>query len=215
MSRLWFALLVLVVASAHGAAPDDEFLAAREAYRTGNTARLDKQAARLKGHLLEPYVLYWQLSRRLEQASITDVRAFLEENRDSPLSERLRNEWLKSLGRSGEWEFFNAELPLLVGDDLEITCYSLQARLRVNAAETLPEARPLWFIARDLPESCTPLFEALVAAGMLSHDDLWTRLRLALEVGQVSLARSIAKWLPAGARAARARIHRVEPRGLP
>jgi soluble lytic murein transglycosylase len=198
MSRLWFVLLVLVAATAQGAAPDDEFLAAREAYRSGNAARLDRHAARLKGHLLEPYVLYWQLSRRLELTPVEDVRAFLAANRDSPLSEQLRNEWLKSLGRRGAWELFNAELPLLVGDNLEITCYSLQSRLRVNAAETLPEVRPLWFVARDLPESCTPLFEALVAAGMLSSDDLWTRLRLALEVGQVGLARSIARWLPAG-----------------
>jgi soluble lytic murein transglycosylase len=143
-------------------------------------------------------VLYWQLSPRIEQAAVEDVRAFLVAHRDSPLSERLRYEWLKSLGRRGEWELFNAELPLLVNEDLEITCYSLQSRLRVNASETLPEIRPLWFVARDLPESCTPLFEALVAAGMLTNDNLWTRFRLALEVGQVSLARSIAQWLPAG-----------------
>ncbi len=198
MSRLWVAGLILAAATAQGAAPDDEFLAAREAFRTGNAARLDKHAAGLKGHLLESYVLYWQLSQRLEQTPVADVRAFLAANRDSPLSEQLRREWLKSLGRRGEWELFDAELPLLVGDDLDITCYSLRSRLRVNAAETLPEARPLWFVARDMPESCTPLFEALAAAGMLSNDDLWTRLRLALEVGQVGLARSIAQWLPAG-----------------
>jgi len=198
MSRLWVVWLVVLAASAHGAALDDEFLAAREAFRTGNAAGLDKHAARLKGYLLEPYVLYWQLSPKLDQAPVEDVRAFLAAHRDSPLAERLRNEWLKSLGKRGEWELFDAELPLLVGDDVEVTCYALQARLRINASETLPEARPLWFVARDLPDSCSPLFEALVAAGMLSNDDLWTRVRLALEAGQVSLARRVAQWLPAG-----------------
>lgn len=109
MSRLWVVWLVVLAASAHGAALDDEFLAAREAFRTGNAARLDKHAARLKGYLLEPYVLYWQLSPKLDQASVEDVRAFLVAHRDSPLSERLRNEWLKSLGKRGEWELFDAE----------------------------------------------------------------------------------------------------------
>jgi len=201
MNKLWVLGIALaaVFAPAYGAAVgDDEFLAAREAFRTGNYARLEKHAAKMKGHLLEPYVNYWQLTMRLEQASPEDVRAFLAANRDSPLSERLRTEWLKSLGRREQWDLFNAELPLVGGDDIEITCYALQSRLRVNSAETLPEARPLWFVARDLPESCTPLFSALAQAGMLTNDALWMRIRLALEIGQVSLARRIAEWLPSG-----------------
>ncbi|MBI3938108.1 MAG: transglycosylase, partial [Betaproteobacteria bacterium] len=198
MRMLWALALALGAAFAHGAGQDDDFLAAREAYRVDNAARLDKHAARLKGHLLEPYLAYWQLSLRLDQASPEEVRAFLAVNRDGPLAERLRSEWLKVLGNSQQWELFEQELPLLVNDDVEITCYALQSRLRVNPGETLHEVRPLWFVARGLPESCTPLFSALQAAGLLSIDDLWTRIRLALEAGQVSLARRIAEWLPAG-----------------
>ena len=195
----WLAALLATVAGlAHGAALDDEFLAAREAYRAGSASRLDAQARRFKGHLLEPYLAYWQLSLRLEQAGAGDVRAFMSAYRDSPLPDRLRLDWLKSLGRRGEWELFNAELPLLATDDIEVTCYALQSRMRVNPSETLPEARPLWFIARDLPSSCSPLFEALITAGMLSHEDLWTRIRLALESGQVSFARRVSEWLPTG-----------------
>jgi len=198
MKTLWTLLLLLVATAAHGAAGDDEFLAAREAFRTGNAARLDSLAARLKGHLLAPYVAYWRLSMRLESAGPDEVQAFLAAHRDSPLSNRLRGQWLKSLGKRGDWERFGRELPYLVRDDIEITCYTLQSRVRVNASDALPEARPLWFVARDLPDSCSPLFEALFAAGMLSNDDLWTRIRLALESGQVSLARRVAAWLPAG-----------------
>jgi soluble lytic murein transglycosylase len=198
MSRFWIVVLLSAAGPALGAAGDDDFLAAREAFRVGSAARLEAQAKKLKGHLLEPYVLYWQLSMRLEQAPTEDVRAFLAANRDGPLAEQLRANWLKSLGRRGDWDLFNAELPPLVGDDIEVTCYALQSRLRVNPGEALPEVRPLWFVARDLPDSCSPLFEALVTAGMLSTDDLWTRVRLALEVGQVGLARRVSEWLPAG-----------------
>src|SRR5688572_9713977 len=108
MSRIRILLSIVLIAVAEqavaqAAAPIEEFLAAREAYRTGNSARLDQHAARLKGHLLESYVLYWQLSPRLEQASVEQVRGFLAEHSDSPLSERVRNEWLKVLGRRGDW----------------------------------------------------------------------------------------------------------------
>ena len=39
-------------------------------------AKLDGYAKRLKGYVLEPYVAYWQLNLRLEQASPGEVRAF-------------------------------------------------------------------------------------------------------------------------------------------
>src|SRR5262245_15704174 len=39
---------------------------------------------------------------------------------------------------------------------------------------------------------------ALYASGGLSTDDLWTRIRITLEAGQVSRARAIAEWLPSG-----------------
>ena len=198
MRGLLAAWLLLTALWAHGAPLDDDFLAAREAFRNGNPARLEGHARRLKGHLLEPYVAYWQLSMRLEQASPDEVRAFMAAHRESPLSERIRLEWLKALGRREQWELFNAEQPQLVTDDIEVTCYGLQSRLRLNASEALPEARPLWFVARDLPDSCSPLFSALISSGMLSSDDLWMRIRLALERGQVSLARRIAEWLPQG-----------------
>ena len=48
MNRLWVVGLVLaaVLAPAYGASGDDEFLAAREAFRTGNYARLTNHAAK-------------------------------------------------------------------------------------------------------------------------------------------------------------------------
>jgi soluble lytic murein transglycosylase len=198
MRGLCLAWLLVAALSVQAAPLDDEFLAAREAFRTGNAARLDAQAQRLKGHLLEPYIAYWQMSMRLERASPEEIHAFLDAHRDSPLSDRLRLDWLKSLGRREQWDVFSAEWPLLIAQDIEVTCYSLQSRLRHEPDRALPEARPLWFVARDLPDSCSPLFSALISAGMLSSDDLWMRIRLSLERGQVGVARRVAEWLPKG-----------------
>lgn len=193
----WVAAALMLLAAAVPAAPlDDEFLAARDAFRARHAGRLEAEARRLKGHLLEPYVAYWRLALRLESAAPEEVQAFLDAHADTPLSDQLRSEWLKLLGKRGEWDLFDAELPRLARDDIEITCYALQSRLRHDPDGTLPEARPLWFVARDMPESCSPLFDALFAAGMLSEEDLWMRIRLALERGRVTLARAIAERLP-------------------
>jgi len=194
---LWLICLPLAALSAHSAALDEDVLAAREAFQSNNAARFETHASRLQGHLLEPYVAYWRLSLKLEEASPEEVRGFLAANRDGPLAERLRSEWLKVLGERGEWDLFNAELPLLATRDVEITCYSLRSRMQAKPEETLSQARSLWFVNRDLPDSCTPLLEAMIAAGIISGDDLWSRIRLALEAGRVSEARRIAEWLPA------------------
>ena len=190
----WLLLLFMLAAQA---GTDEDFLAAREAYRTGQAAKLDGYAKRLKGHILEPYIAYWQVSPRLEQASPEEIRAFLASYRDTLVAERLRNDWIKLLGRSRQWDLFEQELPQVSGEDLDITCYSLQSRMRLSPTEALREARPLWFVGRDMPESCTPLFDALMSRGMLSPDDAWTRIRLALELGQVAVAQRIGAYLPA------------------
>ena len=45
-----------------------------------------------------------------------------------------------------------------------------KARLRAAGNEALNYARTLWFSGRDLPESCTPLFDALAANGQLTAE---------------------------------------------
>lgn len=194
-------LIWLAVAStaARGASPDEDFLAAREAFRAGDARRLDFYAQRLKDHVLAPYVEYWRLKMRLDTAGADELRRFINAHADSPLSDLLRSEWLKLLGKRQQWEEFDAEYPHLVREDIELTCYSLQSRMRSDPL-AVREARPLWFVARDLPESCTPLFDALAKSGQLTSEDIWARIRIALEAGRVELARSIAEYLPGAQR---------------
>lgn len=207
MTRSLFAALTVALvaavllqpekAMAQSAALDDAFLAARDAARSGDSKKLDQIAPRFQGHLLEPYVQYWRLKIRFEARDPEEIRRYIYSNRDTPLSDHARRDWLKVLGKNAQWDSFNAELPALAGEDMEVTCYALQARLRIDN-QSLREARPLWFVARGLPDSCNPLFEALLESRQLSEEDVWTRVRLALEAGQVGLANRVAGWLPKG-----------------
>ena len=177
---------------------DEDFLAAREAFRIGAGARVDQAAARVRGHPLEPWVQYWQLRLRLDTMEASQVQAFLSRHANTRVADQLRADWMKWLGRRGQWEAFAAERALLVNSDQELDCYTLSQRRSTGDADALREARPIWFTSRDLPESCTPLFQELIAAGELKLDDLWARVRLALGAGQVATARRVAAFLPAG-----------------
>lgn len=189
------------------ASQDDDFIAMRQAFQVGDSVRVAVYAQRLRGHVLEPYAAYYQLRPQLENINVSAdaVKKFLDRYRDSPLGDRLQSEWLKALGKTQQWALFAEAYPRLVNGDTELACYSLQQRLAApleqrlaaNDFSVFDEVRPLWFNGRDLPESCTPLFDALVTAEELTVDDVWTRLRLALEVGNVSVAKRINQYLPA------------------
>lgn len=175
----------------------EDFVVAREAYVVGNIARLDQYAKRLQGYVLEPYVAYWQLRSRLEDAAPETVRAFTWQYGDTLLADRLRAEWLKVLAKKQEWSLFSAEFPLLLDESVEVTCYALRGRLHNNDDTALLEARALWFSAQTQPDSCAFLFEAMFTHKVLDLEDVWQRLRLALEAGDTSAAKRIFQYLPA------------------
>jgi soluble lytic murein transglycosylase len=181
----------------HAAPGDDDFMSMREAFRVKDTRKLELYAPRLKGHVLEPYAAYWQLQAQLDDAEPQAIRAFLTEHKGTALAERLRTDWLKRLGKNQQWDLFDAERAALIEDDIEVSCYTLQSRVRTDAAAAR-EARPLWFTEKETPASCTPLFAMLASSGQLSVQDIWTRVRLALAAGQVGTAIRAAENLPAG-----------------
>ncbi|HEX2829981.1 MAG TPA: transglycosylase SLT domain-containing protein [Burkholderiales bacterium] len=191
------AVVATAAAGPASAGPDDDFLAARDAFRAGNAQRLDAYAARLRGYVLEPYVQYWQLRLTLDQATPSDVRSFIARHADVPVSRSLLADWLRLLGRTGQWQQFDLDYALYSGEDLDITCYGIQSKARAQP-EAVGEARSLWFIVKDLPESCTTLFSALMQEQKLTQEDIWARVRLALEAGQVSMAQRAAIYLTPG-----------------
>src|SRR5215469_11731748 len=101
-----FVLASAVAPTVRAEPTDADFVAARDAFRAGDAARLERIAPRLNGYLLEPYVEYWRLKLKLDDADPAAVRAFLERYANMPLAERLLAEWLKSLGKRGEWKTF-------------------------------------------------------------------------------------------------------------
>src|SRR5947208_7756057 len=136
----------------HAAAVDPHaaaVLAARDAFEANHRAQLATLAPKLKGHLLEPYVEYWQLFFRLPGASAEDVRDFLSRYPGTALAEQLRVDWLKVLGRSGRWELFEAEYAALSGADPEVTCYMLVARGKREDASVLGDFKTVWNSPRE------------------------------------------------------------------
>lgn len=194
--RLVVAAAILAAASHAGAQSDADFIAAKAAFERGDWRKLDALAPAVAGHPLERYVQYWQLKSRLDEVSPDAVDAFIARYPDGPLAERLRVEWLKALGKRGDWARFAALYPSASSEDTELTCYAIQYRYQRDGAEALAAAKPLWFTGQSTPDACNVLFAALVAKGDLSLADRKERLRLAIANGNARLAQAIGEDLP-------------------
>jgi soluble lytic murein transglycosylase len=177
---------------------DADILIAREASQLTNTRLLGELRLRFQGHLLESYPSYWYLNGSLPRADPAEVQAFLARYADSPLSEWLRRDWLKALGRAQAWDLFRAEFPKYSGDDPEIACFALQERLARQDAEALAEARSLWLSGREAPGACELVFDAAVEAGRLDTEDVWVRVRKLLAAGHLREALRAGAYLPSG-----------------
>jgi len=188
-------LLLSLIASTALAGQDDDFLAARDAFRAGDAAKLAIFAQRLQHSPLEVYLSYYQLKMMLETVDVGVIRAYLARPDDTPLIDKMRAEWLRTLGRKQKWDLFDNEYPRLLAEDVELACYALQSRMRSQQQAVLREVRELWFSGKDMPESCGTVVEAALTAGVITQQDIWQRLRLALEAGNASLAKYLAGQL--------------------
>jgi soluble lytic murein transglycosylase len=175
---------------------DKDLLAARAAFDRGDRVRLDALAPKLADHVLAPYVEYWQKKLRLDSATDAEIGAYLARWPKTPLADRLRVDWLKTLGKRGQWADFAALYSPTAGEDVELACYGIEYRRQRDGDASLADAKPLWFTGQNTPDACAPLFAALFAKGDLTVGDRRARFRLATEAGNVRLAQSISLEMP-------------------
>ena len=200
-----FLLLGTLSAAPAWAAPgDDAVRKAQQAYAAGKLADLERDARAVpSAHVLAPYVEYWRLmlAGRSQDARVAD---FLARHPGSFMAESLRADWLKSLGAREAWPAYLAEYPRLQRPDAAHQCYAYRAEWAQGNRSHQREAVALWFTARDMPSVCTPLFEQLMKAGLIGAEDVWRRLRLALDAGSPGVALTVAQALPEAQRPAAA-----------
>ena len=197
---------VLTVASAWAAPGDAAVRQAQQAYEARKPGNLEQAARNVPAdHVLTPYIEFWRLmlTNGADDARIAD---FLTRYPGSRMAESLRADWLKSLGAREAWPLYVAEFPRLVKPDAAHQCFAHRAEWALGNRTRLREAVALWFTGRDMPSACTPMFGQLIEQGLVREEDIWLRVRLALEAGNPNVARIVANGLPAPQRPASAMI---------
>lgn len=181
---------------------DALFQHARESYATKNEIALAEDVSQLKAqqYLLAPYADYWLMLLRLEQAESAEIEEFLSKYADMPFAERLRGEWLKKLAKQQNWPLFFEQYADFRREDIAVQCYALLGQTQLGQTElndrsVSAQAKAIWLTTTDLPSNCNQLFDALQKSGVLTTDDVWARIRLALHDGKLGLAKALTNRL--------------------
>jgi soluble lytic murein transglycosylase len=194
------ALVVLMAASSVTAADDlgdkrQQYLGALRSLDNGQIEAFQAAKANLVDYPLYPYLDYQDHLLRLNHLTAADVAAFRERWSDSPIADRLYDEWMDDLARRGAWDVFIANYEA-AGASAERQCTYLRALDRSGEHEAAMDAvAPLWLVGTSQPKSCDALFATWIDRGRVNNRLVWERLTLAIQARAWDLARYLAGML--------------------
>ena len=166
--------------------------------KKGRLTSYQKHKHDLVNYALYPYLRYELLKNSINHIKHADVSAFVKTYHDSPLANKLRNEWLRNRARKKLWSDYLIAYEPSNNKDVELQCHYINASLQVNNDKSVYQQVPeIWLQGKVLPGACDPVFAAWKKDGHLTRNMLWQRIKLAIKNNEVALARHLAKDLAA------------------
>ncbi|OIP14457.1 MAG: lytic transglycosylase [Comamonadaceae bacterium CG2_30_59_20] len=171
-------------------APDAVILEMRDAFKKGASSRLTELLPRTQGHVLAPWAAYWELRARLETAAPEEIDNFLKRFAGTYQEDRLRNDWLLQLGKNRDWSRFSGEATRFrMQDDREVRCYVLAMEHILAKVDMSKEVKSLWLAQRNNDDGCAFAVQTHIDSQLLGDQDVWQKVRSALELRRIPAAR--------------------------
>lgn len=167
-----------------------------EDIRAGRWTRYREKKPQLEDYPLYAWLEYTEKIYSIQSQSPEDIRAFVERYGDSPVSDRLLENWIFTLGVQRRWETL-----LDFYDDDRVhgkrnACFharALQETGRDN--EAMRAATALWRVSYSQPDECDPVFRTFRLAGGIDRENAWRRFALAIGDREYSLASYLTRFL--------------------
>ena len=143
------------------------------------------------GKVMNDYQQYQPTLDALRNDNDSAAMSFLNQQpHDSAMAEKVRNQWLKSLGKRGQWERFNAEYAKLDknGAEQETQCFA-----HVSGVQKNPQlVQDLIKEHGKLPLGCNTMLQSAASSGAVNQKQVWERVRGLLSNNQTTDARNLA-----------------------
>ena len=168
------------------------------ALESGNLDNFAALKAQSTDYILYPYLEYYDIRNRLSSTSDEELMTFINTYDTTPLSYRLRTQWLYRLAEDKRWDQY---LKVYKGQGgAKLRCALLDAKLATDNSNAtlktvLNSTKSLWLTGKDAPAECDNVFSKFEKSKLLTGKLIWDRIELAMEKGNTSLAKTLAKRL--------------------
>ncbi len=174
------------------------FRDAVEALENGDLDSFETLKAQSTDYILYPYLEYFGLRNRLSSASDEELMSFINSYNDTPLSYKIRTQWLYRLAEDQRWEQYLNVYKQQGGAKLR--CAYLHARLATDNSkktnqEVMAATKKLWVVGSEQPKECEYIFDKFEKSKLLSTQLIWERIDNAMEKGNTQLANELSKKL--------------------
>ncbi len=156
--------------------------------------RNHKQA--LANYPLYPYLKYELLHKNIADIKHSELSAFITTYHDSPLANKLRNEWLRYKADKQQWAEYLLAYEPSAKNDVEMQCHYLHASLKVKHSKEINELIPsVWLNSKQQPKACDPVFAIWKQHGGMTRNLIWQRIKLCFADNNIALVKHLAKDL--------------------
>lgn len=165
-----------------------------EAVQPSNSLNTQNRAHDDANTIISDYYQYQDVLKAIARDDDLAPAQFLAQQRtDNAMAERVRNNWLKRLGRRGNWAQFQQQYPLLSksGIDQETQCFAETAQLNHASAQN-QLAKELMNDKAGFTTGCNRLIAQAASLNQFKEQAVWERVRLLLSKNQVTDARRLA-----------------------
>ncbi len=163
--------------------------------KSGQRSRYLKIKDQLLTYPLYPYLEYTNKIHHLSRQSTDSIISFIDQYKDTPLAEQLRQNWLFNLARRGKWSTF-LEYYQAAPDGPRNACYHGYALYKQKElGEARLAAEQLWLVGTSQPDECDPVFKVWRDNGDLTPVLAWQRYSLAIQANKMKLATYLTRFL--------------------
>ena len=192
----------------------NQFKLARDHLRQGRISSFKRSMSGLRDYQLYPYLVYYDLNRRISTLSAAEINRFRQQYADLPVTGILYRRWLTRLGRNAKWDTLLRHYEPT--NNAELRCLHLRSIYRNgDKDQALAETAALWVAPQSQPKACDPLFEVWRASSYFTEDVAWQRLYAAVSARELGLAGYLLRYLSGDNRRAGEQlinVHRVPAR---
>jgi len=174
------------------------FREAVDALENGDLDTFKSLKAQSTDYLLYPYLAYYDLRNRLSSAADEELMSFIEFYSSTPLSYRIRTQWLYRLAEDQRWDQYLKVYKQQGGAKLR--CAYFHARLATDKSKktykkVMLGTKKLWVEGKQQPAECDYVFKKFEKSKYFSTQLIWDRIENAMKKGNTKLAKELSKKL--------------------